>query len=83
MFDLARNYKATGMTGYAELQAREFAAEDQGYDAIRHQEFVGTSYFDELAGVISGGSTSTLALVGSTEEEQFQREPEVAEKIAS
>ena len=76
MFDLARNYKASGMTGYAELQERELAAEDQGYDAIRHQEFVGTSYFDEIAGVVSSGSTSTLAWTGSTEEEQFQREPE-------
>ena len=76
MFDLARKYKASGMTGYAELQEREFAAEEQGYDAIRHQEFVGTSYFDEIAGVVSGGSASTLAWAGSTEEEQFQRVPE-------
>jgi isocitrate lyase len=83
MFDLARKYKATGMSGYAELQEREFAAEDEGYDAIRHQEFVGTSYFDELAGVVSGGSTSTLAWAGSTEEEQFQKLPEAAAKIAS
>ncbi|OHE86798.1 MAG: isocitrate lyase [Verrucomicrobia bacterium RIFCSPLOWO2_12_FULL_64_8] len=73
MFELASKYKAGGMTGYAELQEREFAAEEQGYDAIRHQEFVGTSYFDEIAGVVSGGTTSTLAWVGSTEEEQFQK----------
>ena len=73
MFELASKYKAGGMTGYAELQEREFAAEEQGYDAIRHQEFVGTSYFDEIAGVVSGGTASTLAWVGSTEEEQFQK----------
>ena len=72
MFELARKYKACGMTAYTELQASEFAAEAGGYDAIRHQEFVGASYFDEIAGVVSSGTASTLAWAGSTEQEQFQ-----------
>ena len=76
MFELARKYKASGMTGYAELQEKEFASEADGYNAIRHQEFVGTSYFDEVAGVISGGTSSTLAWAGSTEEEQFRKQLE-------
>lgn len=71
MFQLARAYKETGMAAYAEFQASEFAAEAEGYSATRHQEFVGTGYFDSLAEVISGSNLSTLALAGSTEEEQF------------
>lgn len=71
MFQLAKAYKETGMTAYAEFQASEFAAEAEGYAATRHQEFVGTGYFDNLAEVISGSNLSTLALAGSTEEEQF------------
>ncbi len=71
MFQLAKAYKETGMTAYAEFQASEFAAEAEGYSATRHQEFVGTGYFDNLAEVISGNNLSTLALAGSTEEEQF------------
>lgn len=71
IFSLASAYRDTGMTAYAEFQANEFASEKDGYTATKHQEFVGTGYFDELAQVISGGAASTLALVGSTEEEQF------------
>lgn len=71
MFQLAKAYKETGMAAYAEFQASEFAAEAEGYSATRHQEFVGTGYFDSLAEVISGNNLSTLALAGSTEEEQF------------
>jgi isocitrate lyase len=71
MFDLARRYKDQGMTAYAELQQAEFAAEVYGYTATRHQREVGTGYFDEVAQVIAGGTSSTTALTGSTELEQF------------
>ncbi len=71
MFDLAHGYARDGMTAYVELQEREFAMEDRGYTATRHQREVGAGYFDQVASVISGGSASTLALKGSTEEEQF------------
>ncbi len=71
MYELARNYKARGMAAYSELQQAEFAAEKNGYTATRHQREVGTGYFDQVAEVISGGVSSTLALVGSTEEHQF------------
>jgi isocitrate lyase len=71
MFDLARGYRAEGMSAYAELQAREMASEPYGYTATRHQREVGTAYFDEVAQVISCGETSTLALGESTETEQF------------
>jgi isocitrate lyase len=59
------------MTAYADFQEREFANEVDGYAATRHQEFVGTGFFDEVAQAITSGEASTLALVGSTEEEQF------------
>ncbi|GAA5345359.1 isocitrate lyase [Planifilum fimeticola] len=71
MFELARQYRERGMAAYAELQQREFASEVHGYSATRHQREVGTGYFDEVSMVISGGSSSTTALTGSTEEEQF------------
>lgn len=71
MFELARGYKDRGMAAYSELQQAEFASEVHGYTATRHQREVGTGYFDEVAQVISGGSSSTTALKGSTEEEQF------------
>jgi isocitrate lyase len=71
MFELARGYAETGMTAYVELQEKEFALEDDGYTATRHQREVGAGYFDEVAQVISGGMSSTLALKGSTEEAQF------------
>lgn len=71
MFELARQYKDRGMAAYAELQQREFASEVHGYTATRHQREVGTGYFDEVSMVISGGTSSTTALTGSTEEEQF------------
>jgi isocitrate lyase len=71
MFTLAHDYAKRGMAAYAELQADEFAAEKQGYTATRHQGFVGTGYFDDLAQVIAAGTASTTALTGSTEEEQF------------
>lgn len=71
MFELARKYRDHGMAAYAELQENEFASERYGYTATRHQREVGTGYFDEVAHVISGGTSSTTALTGSTEEEQF------------
>ncbi len=72
MFDLARGYADQGMTAYVKLQEQEFAMEAEGYTATRHQAEVGTGYFDKVSQVITGGSSSTLALDGSTEEEQFQ-----------
>jgi isocitrate lyase len=71
MFELARNYKESQMTAYAKLQEQEFASEIEGYRATKHQAFVGTGYFDALTQVIAGGASSTTALAGSTEEEQF------------
>jgi isocitrate lyase len=71
MFNLARGYRDRGMAAYSELQEAEFAAEADGYTATRHQHEVGTGYFDDVAQVISGGESSTAALVGSTEAEQF------------
>lgn len=71
MFELARNYKERGMAAYSELQQAELASEVHGYTATRHQREVGTGYFDEVAQVITGGTSSTTALAGSTEKEQF------------
>ncbi|NND01638.1 MAG: isocitrate lyase [Acidimicrobiia bacterium] len=71
MFELADGYASRGMTAYVELQTNEFDMEDKGYTATRHQREVGAGYFDDVATVISGGTASTLALEGSTEEEQF------------
>jgi len=71
MFQLARDYKARGMAAYADLQSREFAAERDGYRGAKHQEFVGVGYFDDVAQVVAGGQSSTTALEGSTETEQF------------
>ncbi|HTU82135.1 MAG TPA: isocitrate lyase [Candidatus Acidoferrales bacterium] len=70
-FALAHDFKARGMTAYAEFQEREFAGEPLGYTATRHQREVGTGYFDEVASVIGEGQVSTTALRGSTESEQF------------
>lgn len=71
MFELARGYKERGMAAYSELQQAEFSSEQHGYTATRHQREVGTGYFDEVSMVISGGTSSTTALKGSTEAEQF------------
>ncbi len=71
MFALAKDFKARGMTAYSELQQAEFAAEVDGYTATRHQREVGTGYFDDIAQVVAEGKSSTTALHGSTEEEQF------------
>ncbi|MGM0866221.1 MAG: isocitrate lyase [Bacillota bacterium] len=71
MFELARGYKERGMAAYSKLQEAEFASEKYGYSATRHQREVGTGYFDEVSMVISGGTSSTTALKGSTEAAQF------------
>jgi len=71
MFELARGYAEEGMTAYVRLQEREFALEAEGYTATRHQREVGAGYFDQVAQAVSSGDSSTLALKGSTEEEQF------------
>ncbi len=73
MFQLAKGYKERQMAAYTELQQAEFAAEAEGYTATRHQREVGTGYFDDVAQVISGGASSTLALKESTEAQQFER----------
>ena len=71
MFELALAYKERGMAGYSELQEREFALQSKGFRAVKHQNFVGTSYFDEVQTVVTDGMSSTTALAGSTEAEQF------------
>src|SRR5436309_12016335 len=71
MFQLAKDYKQRGMAAYAELQGREFASERDGYAAVRHQEFVGVGYFDEITQIATGGQSSVTAMEGSTEQEQF------------
>jgi len=73
MFELARDYKERGMAAYSRLQQAEFASEAEGYTATRHQREVGTGYFDQVAQVIAGGTSSTTALDGSTEAVQFKK----------
>ncbi|HET7554550.1 MAG TPA: isocitrate lyase, partial [Gaiellaceae bacterium] len=72
MFDLARGYARDGMSAYVELQEHEFALEEHGYSATRHQREAGAGYFDAVAQAVSGGTSSTLALEGSTEAAQFR-----------
>jgi isocitrate lyase len=82
MFELARHYKETGMTAYSALQEKEFASErEHGYQAAKHQRFVGTGYFDQVQQVISGGLASTMALAESTEAEQFSEGKVPAAKL--
>src|SRR5829696_800946 len=72
MFELAHAYRDSGMSAYAQLQATEFErADDSNYRAVKHQAFVGTGYFDQIAQIVAGGNSSTTALTGSTEQEQF------------
>ena len=71
MFSLTKGYVEKQMTAYVALQEREFAAADEGYTFVSHQQEVGTGYFDEVARVVQGGSSSVTALTGSTEEAQF------------
>jgi isocitrate lyase len=78
MFDLAQGYAEDGMSAYVGLQEREFALEEVGYTATRHQREVGAGYFDQVMQAVSGGLSSTLALTGSTEEQQFDAERSAA-----
>jgi isocitrate lyase len=71
MFELAQGYRDRGMSAYTELQQAEFLAEPAGYTATRHQQEVGTGYFDRVSEVVSGGASSTTALKESTEAQQF------------
>ena len=71
MFELALAYKERGMAGYSELQEREFALQAKGFRAVKHQSFVGTGYFDAVQTTVTAGNSSTTALAGSTEAEQF------------
>jgi isocitrate lyase len=82
MFHLARDFKERGMSAYADFQQAEFAGEKHGYTATRHQREVGTAYFDEVARVISEGTSSTTALDGSTEAEQFYETSSSAPAVA-
>jgi isocitrate lyase len=72
MFDLAHGYVREGMSAYVKLQEEEFALEEHGYSATRHQREAGAGYFDAVAQAVSGGQSSTLALEGSTEAAQFR-----------
>ncbi|MEM6299862.1 MAG: hypothetical protein AAF740_14325, partial [Bacteroidota bacterium] len=71
MFELASAYRDRGMAGYSELQEREFGLQEQGFKAIKHQSFVGTGYFDAVQNTVQQGKSSTVAMAGSTEEDQF------------
>lgn len=71
MFELSMAYKARGMAGFSELQQREFALQEKGFTAVKHQAFVGTGYFDAVQVAVTQGTASTIALKGSTEEAQF------------
>ena len=71
IFELAEKYKAEGMTAYSKIQEREFAREKDGYTSVKHQREVGTSYFDAVTSTICSGKSSTTAMEGSTESEQF------------
>lgn len=72
MFKLAQEYVSEGMTAYSRFQEQEFALQDQwGFGALKHQQFVGTGYYDQVQNIIAKGQSSTGALKGSTEEEQF------------
>ncbi|HWD22053.1 MAG TPA: isocitrate lyase [Burkholderiales bacterium] len=71
MFELAYGYARKNMTAFVELQQKEFAAAEKGFTAVKHQREVGTSYFDEITQAVTGGKSSTTALHGSTEDEQF------------
>ena len=78
MFELANGYRDEGMKAYSRLQQAEFASEEAGYTATRHQREVGTGYFDRVAQAVSGGKSSTTAMEGSTETAQFKGDGEAA-----
>jgi isocitrate lyase len=82
MFKLAHGYAREHMKAFVELQQDEFAAAEQGFTAVKHQREVGTGYFDAVTNTIEGGQSSTTALKGSTEDEQFFEDREAAAKAA-
>jgi isocitrate lyase len=81
MFELAYGYAHENMTAFVELQKKEFAAAEKGFTAVKHQREVGTGYFDAVTQTIQQGQSSTTALSGSTEDEQFFDEKK-AKKVA-
>src|SRR6201987_2881954 len=82
MFELARGYKTEGMAAYSQLQEREFRCEQaEQYEGVKHQRFVGTGYFDDVQHVITGGTASTKALEGSTENKQFHEPAEALNSV--
>jgi isocitrate lyase len=72
MFKMARGYRKRGMSAFVEIQQDEMKQENHGFTARKHQREVGASYFDKVTTLVSGGDSSTTALKGSTEEEQFE-----------
>ncbi|MGQ3891894.1 isocitrate lyase [Legionella sp. CNM-4043-24] len=72
MFEIAKHYNESGMYAYSQMQQREMGQEKSGFRATRHQAFVGTGYFDAVQNIIMQGQSTTTALKGSTEDEQFQ-----------
>jgi len=78
MFELALGYRDEAMAAYVRLQQRELELEADGYTATRHQREVGAGYFDRVLETLTGGAASTLALHGSTEEAQFEKEEQAA-----
>ena len=83
MFDLAHGYARNQMTAFVELQEAEFAAVAKGFTAIKHQREVGTSYFDAVTQTVQAGQSSTTALKGSTEDEQFFDKPKAELSVAN
>ena len=71
MFELARTYLHEGMAGYSKLQTKEFELQKEGFKAVKHQQFVGVGYFDQVQQIITSGKSSTIAMKGSTETAQF------------
>jgi isocitrate lyase len=71
MFELSKAYKEKGMAGYSELQEREFKLQKSGFKAVKHQSFVGTTYFDAIQNTVTSGAASTVAMKDSTEVAQF------------
>ncbi len=78
MFELAHGYARRQMSAFVELQEREFAAQERGFTAVKHHREVGTGYFDLVATAAGGGQSSTTALAGSTEAEQFGKDRALA-----
>jgi isocitrate lyase len=83
MFHLAHGYARSQMTAFVELQEAEFAAVAKGFTAVKHQREVGTSYFDAVTQTIQGAGSSTTALKGSTEDEQFFDKPKAELSVAN